>query len=216
MKSIRFLQNAGGWIRDHLISPINLKLALRALSCALIICGIFSLTGLCISCRDIESKLLRFHILAHSDSDEDQQLKLHVRDAILQYSDRWFADCQSKEEAVAAARSHLAEIRSKAQETVRKAGYDYPVEAYVTNMSFDTRVYEDFTLPAGHYDAVRIVIGSGQGHNWWCVLYPAVCVPSAEKKIGSALTKNETDLVTHHDQYIVSFRLIEWLNDIFG
>ena len=74
--------------------------------------------------------------------------------------------------------------------------------------------HEDFSLPGGSYDALRIVIGEGQGHNWWCVLYPAVCVPCAEKDIGSALTKEETDIVKNSDKYVVKFKFMEWIEQI--
>ena len=181
-----------------IISAINIKLALRSLSCAVIICGLLSMTGFCASCEDIGNRILRFHIIANSDSREDQAIKLRVRDRIIALTDELFAWCSTKEEAINAARSHLPEIREKALETVKTEGKD-----------------RDFTLPAGEYDALRIVIGKGQGHNWWCVLYPAVCIPSAEKNIGSALNKNETDIVTQSDKYIVKFKVLEWLGSIF-
>ena len=82
-------------------------------------------------------------------------------------------------------------------------------------MHFNTRVYDDFTLPAGTYDAVRIVIGNGEGHNWWCVLYPSVCVSAAKKDIGSALSEGETDIVKNSDRYIIKFKLIEWFEEVF-
>ena len=198
-----------------IISAINIKLALRSLSCAVIICGLLSMTGFCAACEDIGNRILRFHIIANSDSREDQAIKLRVRDRIIALTDELFAGCSTKEEAINAARSHLSEIREKALETVKTEGKDQDIEVYITKMHFDTRVYRDFTLPAGEYDALRIVIGKGQGHNWWCVLYPAVCVPSAEKNIGSALNKNETDIVTQSDKYIVKFKVLEWLGSIF-
>lgn len=113
------------------------------------------------------------------------------------------------------AKDNINKIRAKAQEVVNRNGFDQKVDAYVTNMSFDTRVYDDFTLPAGRYDALRIVIGEGEGHNWWCVLYPAVCVPSAEKNIGSALNESETDIVTESDKYVVKFKIVELWEELF-
>ena len=136
-------------------------------------------------------------------------LKLKVRDEITTYTEKLFADCKTKEESMDAASRNIDSIRAKAQEVVKKYGYDYAVDAYVTNMSFDTRVYDDFTLPAGKYDALRIVIGKGEGHNWWCVLYPAVCVPSAQKNIGSVLSDGETEIVTESDKYTVKFKIVE-------
>lgn len=197
------------------IGAINIKLALRSLSCAVIICGLLSMTGFCAACGDIENKILRFHIIANSDSKEDQALKLHVRDEILTLTDKIFSECHTKEEAVNAAREHLPEIKEKALSTVKAEGKNQNVEVYITKMHFDTRVYSDFTLPAGEYDALRIVIGNGEGHNWWCVLYPAVCVTASKKDISSALSENETDIVTQSDKYIVKFKIVEWIENLF-
>lgn len=194
----------------------QIRLILRALCCAMVLSSLFSMTGFCCACRDIEDRVLRFHILANSDSEEDQSLKLKVRDEITTYTDKLFQNCHNKEDAMAAARNHITSIQEKALEVVRNEGYNYPVRASVTKANFDTRVYKDFTLPAGTYDAVRIVIGSGEGHNWWCVLYPAVCVPSAEKKIGSALTEGETEIVTDSDRYVVKFKIVEWMHSLFS
>lgn len=168
-----------------------------------------SMTGFSGACEDIQDKVFRLHILANSDSDEDQELKLKVRDEITAYTEKLFANCKTKEESIETAKKNIENIISKANETVKKYGYNYTVDAYITNMSFDTRVYDDFTLPAGKYDALRIVIGEGKGHNWWCVLYPAVCVPSAQDDISTALNKNETDIVTDSDKYIVKFKIVE-------
>lgn len=203
-------------IKEKVFRKENIKLGIRALCCGLILSFIFSMTGFSAACKDIENRLLRFHIIANSDSMEDQNLKMKIRDEIVQYTDTLFRSCHSKEDAMNTAQENIDSIRLKAQQKVYSEGYDYPVTASVTKMEFDTRVYKDFTLPAGTYDAVRITIGSGKGHNWWCVLYPAVCVPSAEKNIGSALTESETDIVTESDKYIVKFKIIEFLENIFG
>ncbi len=194
---------------------MNLKLILRSVCCAVVLCIIFSAAGFCGACNDIEDRLLRFHIIANSDSKEDQTLKLKVRDEVTKYTDKLFADCHSKSQAVSMTRDNLSSIEAYAQEVVNKEGYDYHVDAALTKMHFDTRVYDDFTLPAGTYDALRIVIGNGGGHNWWCVLYPSVCVSAAKKDIGSALSEGETDIVKNSDRYIVKFKLIEWFEEVF-
>ena len=114
-----------------------------------------------------------------------------------------------------AAEEHIEDIRSYAQAVIRQAGYDYPVQAYVTNMSFTTRVYEDVTLPAGRYDALRIVIGSGQGHNWWCVLYPALCLPSVRKEaLSEVVSSGEEAIMTGQESYQVKFLLVEWWENL--
>ncbi len=194
---------------------MNLKLILRSVCCAVILCIIFSTAGFCGACNDIEDRLLRFHIIANSDSKEDQTLKLKVRDRITNYTDTLFAQCHSKNEAIHITKKNLSSIESLAQKLVVEEGFDYNVNASLTKMHFNTRVYDDFTLPAGTYDAVRIVIGNGEGHNWWCVLYPSVCVSAAKKDIGSALSEGETDIVKNSDRYIIKFKLIEWFEELF-
>lgn len=186
-----------------------MKTIFRALCCAVVISCLLSLTGFCGACEDIEERVFRLHIIANSDSDADQQLKLRVRDRLTRYTEELFSDCETKEEAMKKARVNIDKLRECAQRTVAEQGYCYPVDVFVTKAEFDTRVYEDFTLPAGSYDALRVVIGEGKGHNWWCVLYPAVCVPAAEKNIGSALSEGETDIVTKSDRYAVGFKIVE-------
>ncbi len=170
-----------------------------------------SLTGFYGACEGIRGEVFRLHILANSDSEEDQRLKLSVRDALLQYTGTLFENCRSKEESIQTAQAHLEDIRTYAQEIIREKGYDYPVQAYVMNMPFTTRVYDDVTLPAGHYDALRVVIGSGQGHNWWCVLFPALCLPSAAtKEISSVVSEGEEEIITAGEKYEMKFMLVEW------
>ena len=194
-----------------------MKYLFRSLVCALAISCLLTMTGFYGACEEIRDGVLRLHILANSDSDEDQQLKLEVRDALLGYTDRLFSDCKSKDEALKAAGEHIEDIRCFAEMTVREHGYDYPVQAYVTNMSFDTRVYEDITMPAGHYDAVRIVIGEGKGHNWWCVLFPALCLPSAGKdELSGTMSGAERDIVSGGDRYEVRFKVVEWAEAFFS
>ena len=191
-----------------------MKILFKALCCGVIISCLFSLSGFFSACDDIRDRVFRLHIIANSDSPEDQALKLRVRDEITEDTKDIFRDCRTKDEAIKAASENIDDIRHKAQEIIKKNGSSLDCDAYVTRMNFDTRVYEDFSLPGGSYDALRIVIGEGQGHNWWCVLYPAVCVPCAEKDIGSALSENETDIVHDSDRYAVGFRFVEVFEDI--
>lgn len=193
-----------------------MKLWLRAVCCAVVLSCIFSLAGFCGACEDISGRVLRLHIIANSDSEEDQALKLRVRDAVIKKGSELFRDCADKSDAERIAGEKLGELQECAAGAVRESGYDYPVRIELTNMSFDTRVYDDFTLPAGRYDALRIVIGEGMGHNWWCVIYPAVCIPCAEKNIGSVLTDGETELVSGSSRYEVKFRFVEILQGLFS
>ena len=159
----------------------------------------------------LEENVLRMHILANSDSEEDQNLKLKVRDAVLESTGELFAEVSGKTEAVAAAEYSANDIRSIAENVIASEGFDYSVQVEVTEMWFETRSYEGFSLPAGDYDAVRIVIGKGEGKNWWCVMYPALCVPGAEK----AIEKYEDNIgFISGSGYEIRFRIIEWLEEI--
>ena len=183
----------------------------KAVVCAAVMAALLSMTGFYGACEDIRQEVFRLHILANSDSEADQKLKLTVRDALLEYTSELFRDCHSKEESMQAAQVHLEDIRAYAQQVVQREGYAYPVQAYVTNMAFTTRVYEDVTLPAGHYDALRVVIGSGQGPNWWCVLYPALCLPSVRREaLSEVVSAGEETMMTDTEPYRVRFILVEW------
>ncbi len=161
--------------------------------------------------NEVRSETLRLHIIANSDSEADQELKLKVRDAVLEATGELFAEVSGKTEAVAAAEYSSDDIRSIAENVIASEGFDYSVQVEVTKMWFETRNYEDFTLPAGDYDAVRIVIGAGEGKNWWCVMYPALCIPGAEE----ALEKygENADFISG-SKYEIRFALIEWIEEI--
>lgn len=159
--------------------------------------------------ESISDQVLRLHILANSDSEQDQQLKLQVRDAILnQFQLDQVGDL---EQAKQQASVHLEEIEQIASDVVEQQGYSYPVKAEMVNMFFDTRQYDGFTMPAGRYDAVRITIGQAQGHNWWCVLYPPLCIPAAEpeQQLDQVLSESECELVESGAKYDVRFAVVE-------
>lgn len=169
-------------------------------------------------CDGIRKSVLRLHILANSDSDADQALKLAVRDKILALDSRMFEGAQSLSEAKEAALQQLELVRAAALEEIRSQGYDYNVSVELANMYFSTREYDAFTLPAGYYDALRVTIGSGKGHNWWCVLYPPLCLPAAEsgKELGDVLTDEELAIVEGKNEYRFRFALVELFEKIKG
>lgn len=155
----------------------------------------------------LRGDVLRLHILANSDEAFDQQIKLEVRDAILNaYSDE-LSGSADKAQAKAQVEMLLPRIEQTAKSVVRESGASYPVRAQVVRMYFETRVYGDVAMPAGTYDAVRITIGEARGHNWWCVLYPPVCISSA-----ADLTALHEDPVAGADpQFEPRFKIVEWL-----
>lgn len=125
--------------------------------------------------RDLSEGLIRFHVIANSDTVQDQQLKREVRDAVLSKLGSRFEKAETVEEARQLVLENLSEIEAVAQEEVKRNGKDYPVEAQLGNFSFPAKTYGSFSLPAGEYEAVRVVIGEGKGENWWCVLFPPLC-----------------------------------------
>ena len=166
-------------------------------------------------CEELRGDVLRLHILAASDEARDQQIKLETRDEILRRYGRELSAAGNREEAEARLRELLEPIEETAREVVRRAGRDDEVHASIVNMYFDTRTYGQWTLPAGCYDAVRITIGEAQGHNWWCVLYPPVCVYAAadtaeegEENPGAVL---EDTVAVQDPKLEPRFALMEWI-----
>lgn len=195
-----------------------MKIWEKSICLALILSILFSFTGLTAECEDIPSHVLRLHVLANSDSQQDQALKLKVRDRILQVSAGMLDGVKTRDAAEKAVSTHLAQIQKAAQDEVMRRGYRYPVHVEMTNMYFSTRQYGNITLPAGMYDALRITIGSGNGHNWWCVLFPALCLPAAEapSNLQDVLNRNEMQLVRGDSGYIVKFKSVELYEQFCG
>lgn len=168
------------------------------------------------SCRELTDDVLRVHILANSDSAADQSLKLAVRDRVVSECSEYFDSCGSKDEALSAARGHLREIENIAEDEIRTRGFSYPVRAELDEMYFNTRYYDDFTMPAGFYDSLRLTIGGGGGRNWWCVMYPSLCVGAAcEDKMREQLNDGEYRVVTA-DKFDVRFKIVEVFNSMAG
>lgn len=164
------------------------------------------------TCKDVREDILRLHIIANSDSASDQSLKLTVRDTLLQKSGELFGECDDILSAKALAATNLLSVQNIAQRCVYNQGYDYTVRVELGKSYFPTRLYENVTLPAGYYDAVKIIIGEGKGQNWWCVMFPCLCLPGAYKKqeqLSSVLSDKEIALVLSDPKYEVRFWLVE-------
>lgn len=170
--------------------------------------------------EDLRGSVLRLHILANSDDDEDQRLKICVRDALLEHSDEIFDDADDLESAEAAANKAMPRIIAIAEETLREQGCCLPVTAELTDMTFDERVYGNITMPAGEYRALRIGIGEANGHNWWCVMYPPLCIPAAEdvstRDEKEYFDEDELDIVYHPKKYRVRFAVWDKITEIFS
>lgn len=126
----------------------------------------------------LHQELVRLHIVANSDTEEDQSLKLRVRDAILESIQDGIRDIKDPEQARVYLQEKLPKIRTVAEETITKAGFSFPVSVGLKEEAFPIRDYDTFRLPSGVYQSLRIVIGDGEGHNWWCVVFPTLCAPA--------------------------------------
>jgi stage II sporulation protein R len=163
----------------------------------------------------IYDNVLRLHVLANSDSSEDQALKLEVRDRILEETATLFKDCKTKDEAREAVESNLDKIREIAEQTVREAGYEYGVSVSLGEEEYPTKNYEECCFPAGEYLSLRVMIGEAEGENWWCVLFPPLCLDAAgesrEVFAEVGLTDEQYSFITETDnaQYKVRFKLLE-------
>ncbi|MBE6855374.1 MAG: stage II sporulation protein R [Ruminococcus sp.] len=165
--------------------------------------------------QSLREEVLRLHILANSDSKEDQQLKLEVRDALLASSETLFGDADSLEEMIQCAEDSLDEIEQIAADVIAQAGETYSVHAEVVKTAFEEKTYDTLTMPAGVYDALRVTIGEAEGQNWWCVMYPPLCIPAAETVTADTDTaqdyfsEDELDVMQHPRRYRIRFKCLE-------
>lgn len=167
--------------------------------------------------RTLADQVVRLHVLANSDRQADQALKLQVRDAVLAKAEPLLEGVRSRAEAETALSDHLEALAQAGQQVVWQAGYDYPVKAELTTSYFPTREYTDFSLPAGYYRALRVEIGAAEGHNWWCVVYPPLCtVGVTEVEPASlGLNQDELSLITQEDsEYVLRFQCAEWWGEL--
>lgn len=171
--------------------------------------------------QQLAEKVLRFHVLANSNSREDQELKLLVRDTIGGYMQENLPSVVDKEESKKVIAAHLSEIEAIAEDTIVKKGYDYKVRARLTECDFPVKTYGDYIFPAGTYEALQVVIGDGAGENWWCVLYPNMCFENsvyevvdenAKEALREVLDKEEYESVLASGKYEIRFRFLEWFH----
>ncbi len=170
---------------------------------------------------EIYGKVIRLHVIAASDSERDQALKLTVRDAILDYVSSLSDGCETKEQAEQRISEALDEIREKAEAALREQGCHDSVSVSVGKEDYPTREYDNMRFPAGEYTSLRVMIGNAEGQNWWCVLFPPLCVGVASKPddtlLQTGFTPNQVKVLTETESptYRLRFRFLEWLQDIF-
>ena len=175
---------------------------------------------------NIESSVFRLHVIANSDSKEDQDLKYIVRDNILTYINEISKNASTKEEVIEIVRNNIDTIKQIAQETVYENGYNYSVNIKIGNFAFPTKQYGDISLPAGFYDALRVEIGSASGQNWWCVMFPPLCfvdvssgvVPEESKEVlQENLSYEEYNLLSenqNNSDMNFKFKIVELFQNI--
>ena len=167
-------------------------------------------------------KVLRLHVLANSDSDEDQALKLRVRDRIVALCGERLADCVTLADAKTRLETLREELTAAAREVVLEAGFDYPVRVTLTREQYPKRTYDGLCFPSGEYLSLRVILGEGKGQNWWCVLFPPLCLGTATKSeredmfIEAGFTPGQYKIITESDKvtYKIKFKCLEWLESL--
>ena len=173
---------------------------------------------------DLANNVFRLHVLANSDSEEDQNLKYKVRDNLLSYMKEICVNCKTKQEAISLVEENIENFKQIAINTIKDEGYSYDVNISIGNFEFPTKDYGDISLPTGFYDALRVEIGEAKGRNWWCVMFPPLCfvdissgvVPEESKELlENNLSEEEFALVSNdsNSEIQFKFKLLEFFNE---
>lgn len=183
---------------------------------AFIICITVSTYNLNRSCDGIRQGVLRLHVIAASDSDYDQQIKLMLRDEMLKKGKEIFSGSETKKQAEEKINNGISVLQKTAESFLKSKNYPYDVSVGIENCYFPTRKYDSFVLPAGYYDALRVVIGEGKGQNWWCVMFPALCLPAAKdckNDFDGILTSEQISIISE-EKYEIRLWLVEKWQEI--
>lgn len=176
--------------------------------------------------EDLSNNVFRLHVIANTDSKEDQDLKYKVRDKLIKYMKSLTTNINTKEEVIEIANNHISDFESIAKEVITKNGFDYDVKVEIGNFSFPTKQYGDISFPAGFYDALKVEIGNAKGQNWWCVMFPPLCfvdvtsgiVPEESKEnLQDNLGEEEYDIISNtEDSEIVNFKfkIVEFFENL--
>ena len=196
------------------------KICKRICFC-LCISGCIWIYSVAVDRAQLNSGLIRLHVVANSDSQADQNVKLRVRDAVVESLSEAMEDISDMDEAKAYLRENLPKIEQTAKNCLRTLGYEDSVRAVLDTEVFDTRHYETFSLPAGVYDALRITIGEGNGKNWWCVVFPTLCIPASSEGFenvaaGAGFPDALTAALQGEEGYELRFYLLDLLGKMEG
>ena len=174
----------------------------------------FSCTYFTASAQAVRKDVVRLHILANSNSEIDQEVKLKVRDALLETNASILSDSVTKENALEHFQKSEEILLQAAKSTLIENGFDYGVKIYMDEEYFETRAYGSLTFPAGQYTALKVILGNGDGKNWWCVMFPPLCVPAANgvdinKSTADYLSEGGNKIVNGGEKYIIKFKILE-------
>jgi len=179
---------------------------LFGLLCAILL----SMTQFSVLCDDLRENVLRLHIIANSDSQSDQALKLKIRDAVLAEAGDLFLGVGELEKAERKASEHLDDFTRIANRVIKENGFDYTAQVSLGDCFFETRHYDTFSLPAGNYRSLIIKLGRAEGKNWWCVVFPSVCIPAAaDSSLRDSVSEESAQIAEQSDKYIVKFKAVE-------
>lgn len=195
------------------------KIVLTIFACALSLYLVFSCTYFAGAAQSVRHDVVRLHILANSNSKEDQKIKLKVRDALLERNPLVMSEGVSRDNVGEYFELSKKELEATAEKVLRENGFDYGVKIYLKEEYFETREYGDKVFPAGEYTAVKVVLGEGEGKNWWCVMFPPLCVPAADdveikNNTEDYLTVSGNEIVNGGKKYIVKFKLLEMYEEL--
>lgn len=192
------------------------QMAEISVAIGLVVSIIFSVIGFGAECKEIRNNVIRLHILANSDSAADQQVKLAVRDALLNCGSEIFGGAVNIDNAEDCLEREKQILTETANKVLAENGFEYKAEIFLTEEYFQTREYENFTLPAGEYLALKVILGNGKGHNWWCVMFPPLCIPAAAKRADTEiiLGKNGAEIISNPAKYEMRFKIVEIIEEL--
>ena len=192
---------------------------MKILGTGLLLASVLGVAVLAQDHRYLTEHVIRLHVVANSDSKADQQLKLQVRDGIMAYLVDWADPNMTVQQAVQWVQDQLPQLQKVAQDRAASAGWTGEVRVSFDREAFPTREYETFSLPAGVYQSLRITLGEGEGRNWWCVVFPSLCLPTTtedfqDTAVGAGFSETLTDTLTGQKPYKIRFLFLDWLGQL--
>ncbi len=196
----------------------KIKISGKALNYSLLfglICAVFlSFSSFNTACDELRANVLRLHIIANSNSPEDQQLKIQIRDSILAESENLFSETSNLDEAIISVNQSISDIEKIANQVIADKGFNYKATACVKDSYFETREYDNFALPAGTYKSLVIKVGKANGKNWWCVIFPEICLPAAsDAKLSDTVSVGTANIAESKEKYEIRFKIVEIYED---